>query len=159
MESFRKQPTEGQGSRREESQNPMLEGLVPLQTSWRNSSKPTLSAFPLQGEKGAAGSPGLLGLLGQKMGVNELCMLGSVSRPGVHPHPHSQPCAFTWGSIQGVPPVWGKQQDGTQADSVWGGRFYMGSPDWPKNAQIQRPIAITSCDLFAPTLYSVLHST
>lgn len=33
---------------------------------------PELSAFPPQGEKGAAGSPGLLGLLGQKVGLGKL---------------------------------------------------------------------------------------
>lgn len=34
------------------------------------------SAFPPQGEKGAAGSPGLLGLLGQKVGIGKPRMVG-----------------------------------------------------------------------------------
>lgn len=37
---------------------------------------PALSAFPPQGEKGAAGSPGLLGLLGQKVGIGKPRMVG-----------------------------------------------------------------------------------
>lgn len=45
---------------------------------WRWVSNLALSAFPPQGEKGAAGSPGLLGLLGQKVGIEGLWMVSSV---------------------------------------------------------------------------------
>lgn len=72
VESFRKQPTLGQGDRREGNQGPMRAGCCPRRHPGETDSNPTLSAFPPQGEKGAAGSPGLLGLLGQKVGIDEL---------------------------------------------------------------------------------------
>lgn len=71
-ESFRKWPTEGQGGSREEAKARCWWG-------WCLPSRPgeTLphlapSAFPPQGEKGTAGPPGLLGLLGQKVGIGKL---------------------------------------------------------------------------------------
>lgn len=72
VEPFRKQPTLGQGDRREENQGPMRAGGCLHRHPGETDSNPTLYAFPPQGEKGAAGSPGLLGLLGQKVGIDEL---------------------------------------------------------------------------------------
>lgn len=75
--SFRKQPTEGQGGWREESQGRCWQGEA-FPDILEEVSNPALSAFPLQGEKGGAGSPGLLGLLGQKVGIEELWRVSSV---------------------------------------------------------------------------------
>lgn len=72
MESFRKWPTEGEGSRTEKASAPCWWGRCLPGCPGEAGPNPALSAFPPQGEKGAAGSPGLLSLLGQKVGVGKL---------------------------------------------------------------------------------------
>lgn len=60
----------GAGQQKRGKPGPHAGGAGALADILEKQLKPTLSAFPLQGEKGAAGSPGLLGLLGQKVGIN-----------------------------------------------------------------------------------------
>lgn len=62
----------GTGERRTKAQCGQGGGWCLHRHPGETDSNPTLSAFPPQGEKGAAGSPGLLGLLGQKVGIDEL---------------------------------------------------------------------------------------
>lgn len=79
MGSFRKwSPSENRGAGRQERGKPGTGGVTPSPTPGERVSNPVLSASPLQGEKGAAGSPGLLGLLGQKVSIEGLWMVSSV---------------------------------------------------------------------------------
>lgn len=62
---------EGQGGRRE-NPRPCAGGAGAFGHPGEKVPNASLSAFPPQGEKGAAGPPGPLGLLGHKVGIDEL---------------------------------------------------------------------------------------